>query len=834
MMTFSQSSAPRRDPMIDPNLSQSFLLSVPPMPRSRPALEPTGNADPIARFYNDQPWSTEHMRNSSIPTGRMPLSNSNMEYGPYRERIGSDYGSVTQRSDSGYHTQHPRSVVSNPPDRSDQELPRDMFRVENMHVTSVASDPGDVLRVEGGADKASVYSGRSTGKEFRCTQHGCREVSKCKSDHKKHMLKHEKPWKCHVHPCKRNGRGFTTTNDLKRHQKSVHGMGATENSYKCASESCRSKEKIWPRLDNFKQHISRMHLNEDEQDLIQRSHHNHLQPDTISSEEPSQVTLDSALAGIGERRFSSSNEFDDPNPGISLTPDQDIQWNSAPTFDPSSSHDFAMDVDESNANPYQPRKANIDAVYGLLNQSLSFDPPSGIFPQTGSHQRLDALAALASAQASPEKREIQSLPRLSNAPQTKADQQQALKKLSEMVFEHFKSSSSDERIDLGNIVMRVLYNATDQGEFDASSSREVHSNGDPTGQHAPPRNPKRTLTKQEALKGLQAILNSIKQVAPVTVNRAAERPHKKMKVCDRAGCSKVLARSCDMKKHMKRHDRPYGCTYPKCHKRFGAKSDWKRHEMGQHYQVESFRCQLTSPASQIPCGEIFYRSETFKKHLAAHHKSDDEQIASEVKVRRMGKNGQGRFWCGFCERIVTLTERRGKAWAERFDHIDNHFSKEKKGIEEWFCPDAKKTKGQALNEKEKEDLDMEGWDDQDTDDSDETPAQTQSQEPVHEMPATQIPIPPSESTTPSSYAASSSESSACSNETSKKRQADVDDVEPAPEPKRLRIVNLMYCCSCQGGPYDRHNYANCMMCEHHWCGNCEAYELETCVGREGS
>lgn len=84
------------------------------------------------------------------------------------------------------------------------------------------------------------------------------------------MLRHNKPFKCHVPGCRRGGKGFTTVNDLNRHKKSVHRIGALENSYQCASEHCRNREKIWPRLDNFKQHIHRMHKDEDEQDLIRR------------------------------------------------------------------------------------------------------------------------------------------------------------------------------------------------------------------------------------------------------------------------------------------------------------------------------------------------------------------------------------------------------------------------------------------------------------------------------------------------------------------------------------------------------------------------------------
>lgn len=84
------------------------------------------------------------------------------------------------------------------------------------------------------------------------------------------MLKHEKPYKCEIKGCRRGPKGFTTINDLNRHKKSVHRIGALSKSYQCASEHCRNKEKIWPRLDNFKQHVHRMHNDEDEAELIQR------------------------------------------------------------------------------------------------------------------------------------------------------------------------------------------------------------------------------------------------------------------------------------------------------------------------------------------------------------------------------------------------------------------------------------------------------------------------------------------------------------------------------------------------------------------------------------
>lgn len=87
---------------------------------------------------------------------------------------------------------------------------------------------------------------------------------------RKHQIKHSKVFYCDVPRCKRRGQGFGTSNDLERHKKSVHKIGLLEKSYQCAAESCKTKTKIWPRLDNFKQHIDRMHKDDDMVELIKK------------------------------------------------------------------------------------------------------------------------------------------------------------------------------------------------------------------------------------------------------------------------------------------------------------------------------------------------------------------------------------------------------------------------------------------------------------------------------------------------------------------------------------------------------------------------------------
>ena len=63
-------------------------------------------------------------------------------------------------------------------------------------------------------------------------------------------------------------------NDLNRHEKSVHGKDVRKTkSYKCFSPDCAKGEKIWPRLDNFKQHLVRMHTAENFAQLLLRSEH---------------------------------------------------------------------------------------------------------------------------------------------------------------------------------------------------------------------------------------------------------------------------------------------------------------------------------------------------------------------------------------------------------------------------------------------------------------------------------------------------------------------------------------------------------------------------------
>jgi hypothetical protein len=141
---------------------------------------------------------------------------------------------------------------------------------------------------------------------------------------------------------------------------------------------------------------------------------------------------------------------------------------------------------------------------------------------------------------------------------------------------------------------------------------------------------------------------------------------------------------------MKRHTRPYGCTFPNCTKTFGSKNDWKRHETSQHYQHEAWRCdEKTNGAS---CTKVFFSVDIARAHLTKAHKvTDPDAIERKIDTRRMGANNQASFWCGFCEQIISLDQKGVDAWTERFNHIDDHFmgknGRPQQNIFEWKAAD---------------------------------------------------------------------------------------------------------------------------------------------------
>lgn len=160
-------------------------------------------------------------------------------------------------------------------------------------------------------------------------------------------------------------------------------------------------------------------------------------------------------------------------------------------------------------------------------------------------------------------------------------------------------------------------------------------------------------------------------------------------------------------KHLKRHTRPYGCTYTNCPRRFGSKNDWKRHENTMHYQVEAWKCaepkiadgsisnttrgknsETNHTATSKQCGRLCYRRELFTVHLhETHdlaHPEHEQYVKDQCKKRRVGRNGQCGFWCGFCQTVIRLEKTEIEAWDERFNHIDDEHFKKGTRVEDWL------------------------------------------------------------------------------------------------------------------------------------------------------
>ncbi|KAF9781974.1 hypothetical protein IL306_012039, partial [Fusarium sp. DS 682] len=166
----------------------------------------------------------------------------------------------------------------------------------------------------------------------------------------------------------------------------------------------------------------------------------------------------------------------------------------------------------------------------------------------------------------------------------------------------------------------------------------------------------------------------------VISNKSQTHPHK----CQ--NCDKTFPRLCELKKHQKRHSKPYGCTFADCRKTFGSKNDWKRHESIQHYQLETWICDCAKSDSAEPCGKVCYRRESFRNHLSKEHEiADSSKLEEKVDSCRKGRHCDAHFWCGFCQKTVEIKET-DNTWAKRCDHIDDHFSGRRvpqRDISEW-------------------------------------------------------------------------------------------------------------------------------------------------------
>ncbi|KAJ5752400.1 hypothetical protein N7520_009317, partial [Penicillium odoratum] len=526
---------------------------------------------------------------------------------------GSQYMGSLHSADSGYGSHGAHSVVpssyvdslSSPQIGTKEQgfvEPMPFFDQSHMTGSTFARDFGEALF------DASV----------KCDHPACSWVGKCPSDKRKHEARHRKLFKCDEPNCPRK-EGFGTINDLARHKKCVHNKEPERGPkmmYLCYGKDCPRPNKRWPRLDNFKQHLSRMHAGEDGEELLKRS-----------------MDWHESMTGRPDYKLEDTGSVG------SLT---DIQ-------DHISSHSGDMDMDSDGPmhhaqDEYLSREET--------PRPLSSNPPSEI-GLLDSRSQLPPLGSMGVDDTS-----------------TQDSPDNAIKH-AHLKSEPFVTDAADNLIH----AMTKMMNYRARKNQNNDEGIEVET--DPTLSQ-----PQRQMLQ----KVLSVALERLSDEAP-----AVQEPDQKQDWFQCDICSKRTRLRCEMKKHQKRHERPYGCTFPHCAKSFGSKADWKRHETSQHLHLQSWLCAFHDPSKGESCGRIFYREETYTQHLNQQHQVPKNRLKTTLSSTRLDLADQSHFWCGLCTRTILLQSSGSTALDERFNHIDiEHFKKGERG-HDWIFPELRES-----------------------------------------------------------------------------------------------------------------------------------------------
>ena len=146
----------------------------------------------------------------------------------------------------------------------------------------------------------------------------------------------------------------------------------------------------------------------------------------------------------------------------------------------------------------------------------------------------------------------------------------------------------------------------------------------------------------------------------------------------------------EVKKHVQRHLKPYGCTFDHCFLRFGSKSDWIRHERKRHSLQDSWRCNLKHPTKPHArnCDEVFLEKNQFFAHLEELHQvTKFQQINKLAHSQLIPTDFQVRYWCGFCKSVQENRKKGKEAIHARYDHIAEHISgADGRNMDDWVSP----------------------------------------------------------------------------------------------------------------------------------------------------
>ncbi|KAF2674588.1 hypothetical protein BT63DRAFT_14795 [Microthyrium microscopicum] len=480
---------------------------------------------------------------------------------------------------------------------------------------------------------------RPRGNELKCPQ--CPKTLKCRSDLAKHERWHNRPYKCDYPGCERAPKGFITQNDLDRHKKSKHfnGIFGKTKSFQCVGKNCRNPKKIWPRHDNFKQHVVKMHPNEDVEDVIKRSR--------IATPSPSEEEQ----IGTGIDPTTVTNR----PPKVTITTDPERSTSSVPSI-----------MDETHLSPITPSQRR-------LSRPSVTPINSGMAGMAGDTQTAP-LRTLSAATGSPYPSSSQSRQSNTSGRATK------------------DAPPAEPQLDVAQKLMSTMMTAITHSIAPSQPAPKVSARSKYSGkgiarQQAPPPAPAPQDVMIATLKMMISTLEDQSKATPQSPEYEPQAKEESGQQCKK--CKKWLKRNCDMNKHMKRHTKPYGCTFGQCDKAFGSKNDWKRHENSQHFQIGLWKCQQPKLGKHFDqCEAVFWSDADMISHLQNDHDLHEQNAKAHAIICNVGRNNQTRFWCGFCGQVIALHNTGVKAWDERFNHIDRHFMKDQLNVEDWVDPES--------------------------------------------------------------------------------------------------------------------------------------------------
>lgn len=630
---------------------------------------------PLSRWEqgDDGPWHPAGLTSSTGNSVGQSIA-PGMRHGPFlvpgQSRV---VPSVTmQHSDSGYVS------CGNRPSIADGSICDDSFDA-NSDPQSVMGRPMGVPMVEAPFSISHVIPNDANSRDPWLPQLGmdtglwcevCKKELRTRSEQKKHQQRHKKPFRCDFRDCPRQKEGFSTTNDLDRHKRSKHPESETlGNRYVCRIGACKSKDKIWPRADNFRAHLKRMH----KQDRVSdEALTHHLYKPSTQPDEPRDAPQEELISDFSEYPSSAS--------GTTTT------WTGF--------SEAPHGIEPLNRPQTQEYPSSLRSRQELADLRIHHMPlAQGLYHETA-EPGLASHSPIASSSPADQSRS----PQESGAPETSLASHR----------EHTAQIPRDYYVQTPVVSIEAPKPplSDESNESNESTSRHSTTDGSPdypvkaddgtlgsvepepvlvdsaecSGLDISSLNFKDTHVMKKLVDALQTN-GLLKQFGfkkenqgtaePIGITTDAVMDKNQTHPFPCAHCNKSFPRNCELRKHEQRHKRPYGCTTPNCNKRFGSKNDWKRHENTQHSMLEIWKCE-EGGLDQVEKAYRIY---------------DQNKLEDKLEGRRVGQNCEVRFWCGFCQDIIEIKKMVLEARTERFDHIDDHIcgrnGKQKRAISEW-------------------------------------------------------------------------------------------------------------------------------------------------------